>query len=865
MHDGDSESAESRSPTFGKARRGRRFRSIRQRVVRVALVPSIGLIVLWLIGAGYLGYEGFYFNADASATDHVAIPGIDGFASLQKERQLSMAELADHNSRGTLAQQRRISDQKLTAMQNAAKSEVAFTLAPQSIKSRYATLVRYIQQLPTIRDEVDKGSTTPQKVYAFYNKVLTAATAMFDSQSRGAPAAESVQVALTSTDIFRASDVMSRAGSQAASAFTSGKFSSQDYLAFADLVGAYHAELASVQANLQPGAQAALRKVMQSNTWTGLTAAEDALLSQGAWTHGVPQGLPVDKKSWFQLTSAVSNQLINVTKLQANEMDVLLRNAANAQVAYAVAGTLLAAAVVAFAIFWALRQSNVLVGRTLVPRIRQLGTEANTVVRVHLPGILRRLAEGEQVDARSALPQLSYVGTEDDPERAAEQGEDEIDRVAQVLNEAMVVAVEAAIRESEARAGAQKVFLGIAYRNQKPLQQVLTQLDAWEQTEQDADRLDQWFKIHYLITQVRGVTESLIILGGGQPGRKWRSPVLLRDVLRSAISQANQYPRIRLEMAPEAHLSGGAVAGTIHLVTQLLNNAVEFSSPESPVKVRSLRVDTGVVIEVEDQGVGMRPEERDRINKMLREAPDFSVTALKDGSQLGFWVVAHLARRLNIRVELRDSPYGGVLAIALLPSSLLAGDRSIEAPPRPQAIPQREQPVPEAPRANDDQTLSVPTLGADQPSRGMSNGYGMPEAPSVPEPPGPAPNWPPSPPLAGRHSQPGDSPQQAPRVTPEPVGTRQQAGFDSWPVSAPPASRRPSPRVAEPQPAGSPFDRRDRPALPERRPQQHLAPQLREDLPQADAGQEIDMGSPDDIRARLSAFQQGTRAGRADE
>jgi signal transduction histidine kinase len=864
MHDGDSESAESRTPMWWKTRRGKRPRSIRQRVLRVALVPSVGLIVLWLILAGYLGYQGFFFHADATGVQNMAIPGIDGFASLQKERQLSMVELANPNAsdHSALKRQRTISDQNLAAMEQGVKTEVVFRLAPPSIKNRVNTLVGYVHKLPTIRAQVDSGAIDPQKVYAFYNKVLTSATAVFYSVSRGAPATESVQVGLTSTDVFRASDLMSRAGSEATAGFATGKFSSKDYLAFANLVGAYHSALSAVQPDLQPGAKAALRNVMRGQEWKELGNAENALLSHGAWTHGVPRGLPVDAASWTRLADTVSNQLIKVTQEQANEMAVLYENAANTQVAYAVGGTILAAAVVAFAIFWALRQSNVLVGRTLVPRIRQLGTEANAVVRVHLPAILQRLAEGEQVDARSAVPQLSYRGDEDDPRRAeAERGEDEIDRVAQVLNQAMVVAVEAAIRESEARAGAQKVFLGIAYRNQKPLQQVLTQLDAWEQTEPDADRLDQWFKIHYLITQVRGVTESLIILGGGQPGRRWQSPVLLRDVLRSAISQANQYPRIRLEMAPEAHLSGGAVAGTIHLVTQLLNNAVEFSSPESPVKVRSFRVDTGAVVEVEDQGVGMRSEERDRINTMLRDAPDFNVTALKDGSQLGFWVVAHLARRLNIRVELRASPYGGVLAIALLPASLLAGDRAIEAS-RPRAIPERQQSSPEVSGSYDGQTQSVPTRGAEPRNYSTPNGHDAPEAPSAPEPVGATSNWPPNPPMSGRHSQPADGHQLPPRIAPEPVGTRQPASLDNWPVSAPPASRRPSPRAAEPQPAGSPFDR---PALPERRPQQHLAPQLRDEVPAADVGQEIDMGSPDDIRARLSAFQQGTRAGRAGE
>jgi hypothetical protein len=57
-----------------------------------------------------------------------------------------------------------------------------------------------------------------------------------------------------------------------------------------------------------------------------------------------------------------------------------------------------------------------------------------------------------------------------------------------------------------------------------------------------------------------------------------------------------------------------------------------------------------------------------------------------------------------------------------------------------------------------------------------------------------------------------------------------------------------------------------RPPLPERRPQQHIAPQLREDPEHPNTPEQAtDMGDPEQIRNRLARFQQGSKAGRAED
>src|SRR5690606_28124752 len=119
-----------------------------------------------------------------------------------------------------------------------------------------------------------------------------------------------------------------------------------------------------------------------------------------------------------------------------------------------------------------------------------------------------------------------------------------------------------------------------------------------------------------------------------------------------------------------------------HLIAELLDNALSFSSPHLNVTVRSEQVARGVAGEVADRGIGMPPATLDRYHQLLREAPEFDVTELGDLTQLGFPVIARLAKNLGIQVELRSSPYGGVVAIVLLPNRMVVSSagESADAP-----------------------------------------------------------------------------------------------------------------------------------------------------------------------------------------
>ena len=259
--------------------------------------------MLWLVASGYLVFTGFYDREVASSVRQVSIPAVTGLSSIQRERRLSIEYLAAPSTglQG-LIDQRRQTDQRLSTLRGVAQS--ALRLAPSSIKTRWKALTDYLDQLPGIRSTVDSGAADRRHVYDFYNSLLDAATDLFDTQARVVPDVTATQGGIAAVETFRVSDVMSRAGSIITGAFGSRRLSSDDYLEFVNLVGAYHAEFANVAPHFRPDVQTRYAAIVASGPWKSLVAAENALISAGPWAIGVPRGLTVTAAAWEALTSA---------------------------------------------------------------------------------------------------------------------------------------------------------------------------------------------------------------------------------------------------------------------------------------------------------------------------------------------------------------------------------------------------------------------------------------------------------------------------------------------------------------------------------------------------------------------------------
>src|SRR6266542_2054499 len=308
------------------------------------------------------------------------------------------------------------------------------------------------------------------------------------------------------------------------------------------------------------------------------------------------------------------------------------------------------------------------IARSMVRPLRQLRQVANEVADERLPRVVERLQEAPDLD-RVALDQVSPVPV---------NSRDEIGQVASAFNAVHQVAVRVATEQAALRKSIGDMFLNLARRSQSLLDRQLELIDRLERSEADPEALENLFKLDHLATRMRRNAEDLIVLSGAEPPRRWSQPVPLVDVVRAALAEVEDYPRVELLPIDDIGVAGHAVSDVVHALAEVIENAISFSPPGTKVQVAGQPVSNGYVLEIEDRGLGMSDEELVEANERLANPPmiDFALSRM-----LGLFVVGRLAQRYGLRVQLRHSWYGGVTALVLLPPSVTIRSQVQESSP----------------------------------------------------------------------------------------------------------------------------------------------------------------------------------------
>ena len=348
------------------------------------------------------------------------------------------------------------------------------------------------------------------------------------------------------------------------------------------------------------------------------------------------------------------------------------------------------------------------------------------------------------------------------------------------------------------------IFVNRARRLQALAHREIVELDEMERQVEDPALLKALFSVDHIATRVRRHAENLAVLGGGPSHRLWSRPVNVYEALRSAVAEVEHYSRVKLVRPIEGRIDGHAAADFIHLTAELIENATVFSAPETEVLIRVARVRSGLAVEVEDRGLGMVQEERDRYNQLLAEPAETDLDELLADGRIGLYVVAALADRHDLVVRLQSNIFGGTQAVVIVGEHLLGEGAPVPA--------QAESPR----RAESSAAASKPA----------------PQSPAGPE----------APPTHAELQAAPPRTAPAPPVRPEP--------------SAP---QLPTVQLGGPAPAAGPGSRPtagSRPPLPRRNRQTHLAPQLRDASPTHPTGSDAahDPGL-------MQAFQRGRHRG----
>ncbi|MEY9844825.1 ATP-binding protein [Streptacidiphilus sp. MAP5-3] len=199
--------------------------------------------------------------------------------------------------------------------------------------------------------------------------------------------------------------------------------------------------------------------------------------------------------------------------------------------------------------------------------------------------------------------------------------------------------------------------------------------------------LQDLMEIDHTNSQFARRAQSIAVLCDGWLGRH-RDVASVYDVVRSAQGRVRHFRRVEILSQVDFGISSRAVEPVALALAELLDNSTSYSSPDTVVEINIRTVPKGVVIVVDDAGVGMNDEERARADRLLNTDRVSGVAGLGNPPQFGLAVIGVLCERFGFEVSVdSSSPYGGVRAVVLLPHELLT------------SMPEKKTPAPAAPAA----------------------------------------------------------------------------------------------------------------------------------------------------------------------
>ncbi|HEY3650550.1 MAG TPA: nitrate- and nitrite sensing domain-containing protein [Streptosporangiaceae bacterium] len=804
-------------------------RPVRSRPIRVFLismfaVPLVSLLALYGFAASITisnAISDHEYNESATAL----ISGVRGLIiGLPQERVQSYLWLTGGGTapKKSMLDARHTVDTEVPAVRAALNAQQG-RLSPQA-RSALTTVFTELGRLGKTRAAIDSGAMSPTAAFGVYDGIIDHLFVYFDTsvQDRGASL---TGISVGASDSGYSFEMTTREIALVGGALLDhGQMSAAARTLFAGSVANRHLLMNEALALMTPSLDAPYISLQNSPVYRQFQTMESQILASTGRTVPVKAGAfqSVSLAVLGVMEKAQLDSADQLTAISASRSDQLITEAA-------LAGGLGLAAVAAsvFLLVW--------FGRKVTRDLGGLNDSVREMATDRLPSVVERLRRGDDVDvdAESPPPRTSSIT--------------EVSRIAESFGTVQEAAVSAAVDQARLRKGVNEVFLNISMRNQSLLHRQLGMLDSMERRTSEPGALADLFRLDHLTTRMRRHAEGLIILSGAVPGRGWRDPVPVVDILRAAVAEVEDYVRVDVTSESDDMVAGNAVSDVIHLIAELIENAAAFSPPNTRIEVRAERVGTGLVAEVEDRGLGMSPDELDDINARLASLPEFD---LAHSDQLGLFVVSRLAARHAIKVTLRRSAYGGTTAVVLMPFGVVVRQeeasrlapwvgRPDESGPR-SLTGRHRLPPPAVPAGLTGPTRSAGPTGPTGPTgSGPGARNGEAEWPMAPwetmpmpipaEPPGPAP----TPALFSPPAPPAPAPLPAP-TTPPP------GSHLGMPIRVPQANMAPQLR-----------------AQPDAEPQEMQDPQANEPW--------FGARSPEATRSMLTMMQQGWRRGRIDD
>ena len=669
---------------------------IRSKLIGLLLAPLLALTLLTSLGIGAnlaTKVEAQHLRQEIAAATTLSRL----VQELQDERDLTAGWVAG----GRAAADFRGLDDQQTRVNRALQ---AFEKDAQTLEDDGSPFYSAVQKaqagsdkLAEVRQRVEDNptTTTGPQVLDFYSELIGNLLAADFEIARNADNHTLTRSVAAFVAMARLTEAASKERGLLHAVTAAGQFAPGEVQRLSALVGAQDSWRSQFDVAATPEQHQALDQSLERADSEQAIELRDGLVGTEpdvATTAPSPKPITVDPEDWYRAATARLKLLRGIEGDVAGDVD-----AAAAEVQDGGSRRALIYTVILTALLWLTVGLVLLMARSMVQPLRTLTDTANEVAEVRLPGLVDQLQRAE--DPR----ELDVV-----PEPVPVNSTDEIGQVSAAFNSVHSTAIQVATEQAALRRSIGDMFLNLARRSQSLIDRQLELMDDLERNETDPETLENLFRLDHLATRMRRNSEDLIVLSGEAPPRRWTQPMPLVEVVRAAVAEVEDYNRVELLPIDDIGLAGQAVSDVVHLLAELVENATSFSPPGTKVQVAGQSISSGYVIEIEDRGLGMTDEELVEANERLANPPivDFALSRM-----LGLYVVARLAERYSIKVQLRHSWYGGITALVLLPPNLTVGvpvPESLEAAHNGQQRPQLTPPARPSPDGSSSRQVAAP-------------------------------------------------------------------------------------------------------------------------------------------------------------
>jgi two-component system sensor histidine kinase KdpD len=149
--------------------------------------------------------------------------------------------------------------------------------------------------------------------------------------------------------------------------------------------------------------------------------------------------------------------------------------------------------------------------------------------------------------------------------------------------------------------------------------------------------------------------------------RLQRQPCDVQDVIGSALEEISDRLSgrdVKVDAPDDLPLVPLDAALIVHVLVNLLDNALKYSPAGSPIELRARVADSNVVIEVSDHGIGIPPDELERVfDKFYRVNHPGSI----GGTGLGLSICKGIVEAHGGTIRAESRPGGGATFIVSLP------------------------------------------------------------------------------------------------------------------------------------------------------------------------------------------------------